>query len=373
MKELEFFDDDDNDDVEKDDKYGDADDKGNDHVSDTQDADDEDVETKSNEDEIYKYKIRVRNEEDVEMKDYEVEESNKGEEKVTDAAKEEAKKTSKAKDDTNKYELSPSSSSLSISLGFADQFLKLSFDSSLVSIVKDYADADVSSLLDIPIQHETPRPSLHQESFAPVARIEAICIFVANAANKNMTIFQLDVKMAFSNGELKEEVYVSQPEGFFDQQYPLHVYKLKKALYGLKQAPRACDYVDTPMVKKNKLDEDLQGTPVDATLYRGMIGSLMYLTSNRPDLIYVVYLCARSRGVSGTRHNTSRSAQFLGDKLVSWSSKKQKSTIHLYCDNKSAIALCNNNVQHSRVKHIDVRYHLIKEKVENGIVELFFV
>ncbi|GKA46548.1 retrovirus-related pol polyprotein from transposon TNT 1-94 [Tanacetum coccineum] len=78
-----------------------------------------------------------------------------------------------------------------------------------------------------------------EESFAPVARIEAIRIFVANAAYKNMTIYQMDVKTAFLNGELKEEVYVSQPEGFVDQDNPSHVYKLKKALYGLKQAPRA--------------------------------------------------------------------------------------------------------------------------------------
>ncbi|GKC41249.1 retrovirus-related pol polyprotein from transposon TNT 1-94 [Tanacetum coccineum] len=78
-----------------------------------------------------------------------------------------------------------------------------------------------------------------EESFAPVARIEAICIFVANAANKNMTVFQMDVKTDFLNGELKEEVYVSQPEGFVDQDNPSHVYKLKKVLYDLKQVPRA--------------------------------------------------------------------------------------------------------------------------------------
>ncbi|GJU57912.1 integrase, catalytic region, zinc finger, CCHC-type containing protein [Tanacetum coccineum] len=116
-----------------------------------------------------------------------------------------------------------------------------------------------------------------EESFAPVARIEAIRIFVENVANKNMTIFQMDVKTAFLNGGLKEKVYVSQPEGFVDQDNPSHVYKLKKALYGLKQAPHACDYVDTPMVEKNNLDEDLHGIPIDATLYRDMIGSLMYL------------------------------------------------------------------------------------------------
>ncbi|GJX42260.1 retrovirus-related pol polyprotein from transposon TNT 1-94 [Tanacetum coccineum] len=78
-----------------------------------------------------------------------------------------------------------------------------------------------------------------KESFAPFARIEAIRIFIANAANKNTKIYQMDVKKAFLNGELKEEVYVTQPEGFVNQDNPTHVYKLKKALYGLKQAPRA--------------------------------------------------------------------------------------------------------------------------------------
>ncbi|GJR92284.1 retrovirus-related pol polyprotein from transposon TNT 1-94 [Tanacetum coccineum] len=139
-----------------------------------------------------------------------------------------------------------------------------------------------------------------KESFTPVARIEAIRIFVANAAHKNMMIYQMDIKTAFLNGELKEEVYVSQLEGFVDQDNPSHVPRgifineLKYASeivksYGLLTT----DSVDTPMVEKNKLDEDLQGKQVDATFYRGMIGSLMYLTSSRPDLIYTVCLCAR--------------------------------------------------------------------------------
>nr|GFA77428.1 retrovirus-related Pol polyprotein from transposon TNT 1-94 [Tanacetum cinerariifolium] len=78
-----------------------------------------------------------------------------------------------------------------------------------------------------------------KESFTPVARIDAIHIFIPNAAHKNMMIFQMDVKTAFLNDELKEEVYVFEPEGFVDQDNPSHVYNFKKALYGLKQAPRA--------------------------------------------------------------------------------------------------------------------------------------
>ncbi|GJT65915.1 retrovirus-related pol polyprotein from transposon TNT 1-94 [Tanacetum coccineum] len=140
-----------------------------------------------------------------------------------------------------------------------------------------------------------------EESFAPVARIEAIRIFVANVTNKNMIVYQMDVKTTFLNGELREEVYVSQPEGFVDQDNPTHVYKLKKSLYELKQAPRgwydmlssfllsqspkvvstphysqgrkakifSCDSVDTPMVDKTKLDEDLQGKIVDPKHYHG--------------------------------------------------------------------------------------------------------
>nr|GEU67671.1 zinc finger MYM-type protein 1-like [Tanacetum cinerariifolium] len=104
----------------------------------------------------------------------------------------------------------------------------------------------------------------------------------------------VDVKTALLNGELREVVCVSQPEGFVDLDKPNHVHKLKKALYGLKQAPRACDLVDTPMVDKSKLDKDLQGKPVDPTHYYEMIGFLMYLTSSKPDLVFAVCMCART-------------------------------------------------------------------------------
>ncbi|GJR15386.1 retrovirus-related pol polyprotein from transposon TNT 1-94 [Tanacetum coccineum] len=102
-----------------------------------------------------------------------------------------------------------------------------------------------------------------EESFAPVARIEAIRIFIANASSKNMTIYHMDVKTTFLNGELKEEVYVSQPEGFVDPDHPTHVYRLKKALYGLKQAPWA--WYDT--LSRFLLDNKFSKGAVDLTLF----------------------------------------------------------------------------------------------------------
>nr|GEZ42507.1 retrovirus-related Pol polyprotein from transposon TNT 1-94 [Tanacetum cinerariifolium] len=179
-----------------------------------------------------------------------------------------------------------------------------------------------------------------EESFALVAKMEAIRIFLAYVANKSFSVFQMDVKTTFLHGTLKEDVYVCQPEGFIDDDHPSHVYKLKKALYGLKQAPRAwytqlfsdlmksrfemsmmgemtfflglqvnqspcgifinqsnyvfeilkkygmesCDPVGTLMEIKDKLDLDQNGTPVNATKYCSMIGALMYLTSSRPNI-----------------------------------------------------------------------------------------
>ncbi|GJZ12584.1 retrovirus-related pol polyprotein from transposon TNT 1-94 [Tanacetum coccineum] len=386
-----------------------------------------------------------------------------------------------------------------------------------------------------------------EESFALVARLEAIRIFLVFAAHMNMVAYQMDVKTTFLNGYLREEVYVSQPDGFVDpalyrlKQAPrawydmlssflisndfskgsvdptlfirregkelllVQIYvddiifaastpelcdlfakimcsKFKMSMMGkisfflglqISQSPRgifinqskyaleslkkygfeSCDPVDTPMVEKSKLDEDKEGKVVDPSHYRGMIGTLLYLTTSRPDLQFAICMCARYQarptkkhlnavkrifrylkgtvhrglwypkdssfalttfadadhaGCQDTRRSTSGSIQLLGDRLVSWSSKRQKSAvissteaeyialsgccaqvlwmrsqltdygfgfnkIPMYCDNKSAIALCCNNVQHSRSKHIDIRFHFIKEHVENGVIELYFV
>nr|GEY48471.1 hypothetical protein [Tanacetum cinerariifolium] len=208
-----------------------------------------------------------------------------------------------------------------------------------------------------------------EESFAPVARLEALRLFIAYTAHKSFTVYQMDVKTTFLYGPLKEEVYVNQPDGFVDPYHPNKIYHLKKALYGLKQAPRAWyDELSNFLVSKGF-----------------------------------------SKGCLDSRKSTSDGIQFLvGDKLVSWSSKKQDYTsmslakaeyvslsaccaqvlwmrtqlidygfhfdkIPMYCNSKAAIAISCNPVQHSCTKHIDVKYHFIKEKVEKGIVELFFV
>nr|GEY01947.1 retrovirus-related Pol polyprotein from transposon TNT 1-94 [Tanacetum cinerariifolium] len=262
-----------------------------------------------------------------------------------------------------------------------------------------------------------------EESFAPVARLEALRIFLAYVTHKNMVVYQIDVKTAFLNGNLREEVYVSQPDGFVDPDNPNHVYKLKKALYGLKQAPRAwyhmllsvllsqdfskgsmdptlfirrngndlllkyvfesCDPVDTPMVEKFKLDEDKEGKAVDPSHYRGMIGTLLYLTASRPSLQFTIYMCARYQARPTEKHDSSVALTSLADADHAGGQDTRRSTsgnyglgfnkIPIYCDNKSAIALCCNNVQHSRYKHIDIIYHFIKEQVENRVIELYFV
>ncbi|GJX53446.1 retrovirus-related pol polyprotein from transposon TNT 1-94 [Tanacetum coccineum] len=163
-------------------------------------------------------------------------------------------------------------------------------------------------------------------------------------------------KASIQNGELKEEVYVSQPEGFVDPDHPTHVYRLKNALYGSKQAPRA--WYDS-----------LSRFLLDNNIFQ-VLGSAL----DQKHLEALKQVC-----LGPPRRSTSGSAQFLGDKLILWMRSQLTdygfafNKIPLYCDNRSAIALCCNNVQHSRSKHIDIRHHFIREQVEKGVVELYFV
>nr|GEV51130.1 retrovirus-related Pol polyprotein from transposon TNT 1-94 [Tanacetum cinerariifolium] len=145
-----------------------------------------------------------------------------------------------------------------------------------------------------------------EESFAPVARLEAVRIFLAFAAHMNMIVYQMDVKTAFLNGIFREEVYVNQLDGFADPDNPNHVYRLKKALYRLKQAPRVCGYSNSEEIQ---LDEDLQGKAVNPAHYRGMVGTLMYLTSSRPELdsafALIAFADADHAGYQDTKRSTS--------------------------------------------------------------------
>ncbi|GJS07375.1 retrovirus-related pol polyprotein from transposon TNT 1-94 [Tanacetum coccineum] len=186
-----------------------------------------------------------------------------------------------------------------------------------------------------------------EDSFALVAQLEAVRLFVAYAAHKSFPVYQMDIKTTFLYRPLKEEVYVNQRDGFIDPYHPDQVYHLKKALYGLKQALRAwydelsnflvskgflkgiqihqsprgifinqakyaqeilikhgmtsCDSIGTPMATKH-LDADLSGTLVDQTKYHSMVGALMYLKASRPDIIHATCYCARYQAKSTEKH-----------------------------------------------------------------------
>ncbi|GJX92311.1 retrovirus-related pol polyprotein from transposon TNT 1-94 [Tanacetum coccineum] len=352
----------------------------------------------------------------------------------------------------------------------------------------------------------------YDETYAPVARLESIRILLAYACALDFKLFQMDVKSAFLNGlprhifnilnqtstakeiwdnvEMLMLVQIYVDDIIFASTNPkackLFAFEMnstfKMSMMGqmsfflglqVSQNPRGifinqskyaqeilkkfgfdtCTPIDTPMAERPNLDEDKGGKLIDPTRFRGMVGSLMYLSASRPDIVFAVCMCARYQakptemhltaikrifrylkgtihmglwypkdsgfelkafadadyaGCHDTRRSTSGSAQFLGHRLVSWSSKKQKSTaistteaeyialsgccaqilwmrsqlrdygfafnkIPMYCDNQSAIALCCNSVQHSRSKHIDIRHHFIKEQVERKVVELYFV
>ncbi|GJR70068.1 putative ribonuclease H-like domain-containing protein [Tanacetum coccineum] len=369
----------------------------------------------------------------------------------------------------------------------------------------------------------------YDEVFAPVARIEAIRLFLAFASYMGFTVYQMDVKSAFLYGTIKEEVYVYQPPGFVDTDHPNKVYKVIKALYGLHQAPRAWYetlssflmengfrrgtidktlfikkkksdimlvqvYVDdiifgstkksmctefedcmhkrfqmssmgeltfflglqvkqqpdgifisqdkyvadilkkfdfwsirtatTPIESNKPLVKDKDGEDVEVHVYRSMIGSLMYLTASRPNIMFAMCACARFQvtpkashlnavkrifsdyeGASLDRKSTTCGCQFLGRRLISWKCKKQtiveNSTSEVeyvaaanYCgqvlwiqnqmmdygfnfmntkihiDNESTISVIKNHVAHSRTKHIKIRFHFIRDCYEKILIEV---
>ncbi|KAK1415024.1 hypothetical protein QVD17_30793 [Tagetes erecta] len=398
----------------------------------------------------------------------------------------------------------------------------------------------------------------YEEVFAPVARLEAIRVFLAYASFMKFKVFQMDVKGAFLYGPITDDVYVRQPPGFEDPDYPHRVYKLSKALYGLHQAPRIwyetlskhllehgftrgqidptlfmkrenddllcvqvyvddiifgstsesmckefeeimksrfqmssmgeinfflglqvkqsadgvfinqskfvekllkkfkmqdCQTIRTPSDVNCKIQPDPKGKAVDQTLYRSMIGSLMYLTASRPDIMYAVCVCARYQsdpkeshlvavkrifrylkgkpnlglwypyegnfelysysdsdfgGCALDRKSTTGGCQFLGPRLVSWQCKKQTNVsvstaeaeyiaasagcsqvlwlqnqlldygfnflkTPIYIDNTAAMFITANPVQHSKTKHIEIRYHFLRDNSEKGLIILIKV
>ncbi|GJT23427.1 retrovirus-related pol polyprotein from transposon TNT 1-94 [Tanacetum coccineum] len=195
-----------------------------------------------------------------------------------------------------------------------------------------------------------------EESFAPVARIEAIRIFIANATSKNMTIYQMDVKTAFLNGELKEEVYVSQPEGFVDPDRQ-NMFIVEEGFVWFKASPSGV--MRTMHVVKTLREVHQEGS-VSLEIKLVSWSSKKTRRSMRSQQKEAEYIA-----MSGC----CAQILWMRSQLTDYGFVFNK--IPLYCDNRSAIALCCNNVQHSRSKHIDIRHHFIREQVEKGVVELY--
>ncbi|GJY82329.1 putative ribonuclease H-like domain-containing protein [Tanacetum coccineum] len=330
----------------------------------------------------------------------------------------------------------------------------------------------------------------YDEVFTPVARIEAIRLFLAYASFKDFVVYQMDVKSDFLYGKIEEEVYVCQPLGFEDPHFLDKVYKVEKALYGLHQAPRAWYetlstymldnsfhrgqidktlfikrhkddillvhvYVDdiifgstkkqmstefeklmhdnqdkyvaeilkkfdfasvktasTPMETNKALIKDEEAEDVDVHLYRSMIGSLMYLTASRPDIMLLFrpfdledFSDSDYAGASLDRKSTTRGCQFLVKRLISWQCKKQtivaNSTTEaeyvavanfygqvlwiqnqmldygfnfmntkIYIDNESTICIMKNPVFYSKTKHIEIRHYFIRDSYEKKLIQV---
>ncbi|GJU54732.1 putative ribonuclease H-like domain-containing protein [Tanacetum coccineum] len=303
----------------------------------------------------------------------------------------------------------------------------------------------------------------YDKVFAPVARIEATRLFLAYVSFMNFFVYQMDMKSAFLYGKIKEEVYVYQPPGFEDPEFPDRVYKVEKALYGLHQAPRAWyetlstyllangfqrgtidktlfikkvmqkedgifisqdKYVDeilkkfgfstvriasTPMETSKPLLKDAEAEDVDVHLYRSMIGSLMYLTASRPDIMFVVCACARFQvtpkvshlhavkrifrylkgqpklglwypkdspfdleaysdsdyaGASLDRKSTTGGCQFLGSRLISWQCKKQTIVANSTTEAEYvAAANCYGQVLWIQNQMLDYGYNFVNTKI----------
>ncbi|GJT50848.1 copia protein [Tanacetum coccineum] len=229
------------------------------------------------------------------------------------------------------------------------------------------------------------------ETYAPVARLESIRILLAYACAYDFKLFQMDVKSAFLNGFINEQVYVAQPLGFVDFEKPNHVFKLKKALFGLKQAPKACLLYQTA----SRLD----------IMFSVCTSHLGLWYPKGTGLETIVYADSDHAGDYVDRKSTSGVCTFMGCCLTSWFSKKQTALaistteaeyvfagkacqqalwmkqalvdydiklddIPILCDNKGAIYLSKNHVLHSRTKHIEIHHHFLRDNVQKGNITI---
>ncbi|GKD31741.1 putative ribonuclease H-like domain-containing protein [Tanacetum coccineum] len=326
----------------------------------------------------------------------------------------------------------------------------------------------------------------YDEVFAPVARIEAIRLFLAYASYMDFVVYQMDVKSAFLYGTIEEEVYVTQPPGFVDLKFQNKVYRVEKTLYGLHQAPRAwyetlSNYLlengfrrgtidKTLFIKKVKGDVIMVQVYVDDIIFgstkqslctefeeimhkkfqmrsmgelsfflglqvkqkkdgifisqdKSMIGSLMYLTATRPDIMYAVCACASFQVNPKVSHlnavkkifkylkgqpqlglwylkdspfileaysdsdyarasldRKSTTGEYVAaasccgqvlwiqNQLLDYGYNLMKTTI--YIDNQSTICIVKNLVDHSKTKHIEIRHHFIRDSYEKGLIEV---
>nr|GEY01540.1 retrovirus-related Pol polyprotein from transposon TNT 1-94 [Tanacetum cinerariifolium] len=239
-----------------------------------------------------------------------------------------------------------------------------------------------------------------EETFSLVSRLEAIRIFLAYSTHKNMVVYQMDVKTVFLNGNLREEVYVSQPDGFVDQDNYNHVYKLKKALYGLKQALRA--WYD--MLSSFLISQDFSKGLVDPTLFIRRNGNDLLLISQSPRGIFInqskyaleslkkdgfkscdpvdTPMVEKSKLDEDKEGNAVDPSHYRGERFISWSSKRQKSAA-ISSTKAEYIALsgCCAQILWMCLQLSDYGlgfnkipiYHFIKEQVENEVIELYFI
>ncbi|GJX33016.1 copia protein [Tanacetum coccineum] len=249
----------------------------------------------------------------------------------------------------------------------------------------------------------------YDETYAPIARLESIRTLLAYACALDFKLFQMDVKSAFLNGFINEEVYVAQPPGFIDFEKPDHVYKLKKALYGLKQAPKAWPDIMFSVCLCARFQEAPKTSHLEAVkrIFRYIKGT-MHLGLWYPKgtgIETVVYADSGHARDYVDRKSTIGICTFVGCCLTSWFSKKQTALaistteaeyvsagkacqqalwmkqalidydvrlddVPIMCDNKGAIDLSKNPVQHSQTKHIEIRHHFLRGNVQKGHISI---